>query len=101
MKQFKLLILDEAIDEIQEAIDWYEEQQAGIGKKFYTAINDQVKLLKRTPFFGIRYDQVRCIKVRRFPYLIHYRVDEATQSITVIGVLHTSLDPDQYWKTSK
>ena len=53
------------------------------------------------PFFGIRYDQVRCLKIKRFPYLIHYQVDEATNLVTVVGVLHTSLDPDKYWKIGR
>lgn len=29
---FKILLLEEAIDEIQEAYNWYEEQREGLGE---------------------------------------------------------------------
>ena len=35
MKIFKLQIADEALQEIQDAIDWYEEQQLGVGRRFH------------------------------------------------------------------
>ena len=87
----------EAKTDIQEAISWYNNKQPGLGKRFYKEITNSFKLLKRSPYFGIRYQRVRCLKVHKFPYLIHYVLDEPSQTIIIPGVLNTSLNPDEYW----
>ena len=36
--------------------------------------------------------------VNKFPYQVHYRVEEARKLIVVFGVTHTSRNP-QVWKS--
>jgi len=69
-----------------------------LGKRFLTAVKQRFTVIKRNPFFAVKYDQVRCFKVDKFPCLIHYKVEEGPRQVTVVGVLNTSLDPDTHWK---
>jgi hypothetical protein len=58
---FTVVIDHCAIQDIQKAIDYYDEQQAGLGKTFESAENKHLLTLEKNPFFRIRYDNVHCL----------------------------------------
>lgn len=64
---FTIIIDTRAISDIQEAIDYYDEQQAGLGKRFEAELNSLLVFLEDNPFFCIRYDHVRCLPMKKFP----------------------------------
>lgn len=97
---FTLVIDPIAIRDVQEAIDYYDEQQAGLGEQFEAALNKHLLTLEKNPIFRIRYDNVRCLPVKKFPYMVHFTVDEDQQVVTICAVFHTSLDPNK-WKGRK
>ena len=86
-----------AFDNIQEEVDYYDEQQKGLGKRFFKAVEEGFKTLKSNPFSQVRYDNVRCIPLKRFPFLIHFTIDENSKTVFVHAVLHTSLEPKNHW----
>jgi len=47
MKKFKLKIESEALSDIQEITDWYNEQQEGTGKKFQETVVNQLNSLNK------------------------------------------------------
>lgn len=93
---FTIFIEPLALLDIQQAIDYYDEKQAGLGKKFESALNHHLISLENNPFFKIRYDRVRCVPVNKYPYMIHFTIEEVAKSVTVRAVFHTSLDPDNW-----
>jgi toxin ParE1/3/4 len=97
---YGIVIDPRAIRDIQEAIDYYDEQQAGLGERFETALDKHLLTLEKNPFFRIRYDNVRCLPLKKFPYMVHFTIDKDQQIVTVWAVFHTSLDP-QKWKGRK
>lgn len=95
------IVLDHrAIDDVQKAIDYYDEQQPGLSKRFEAALNKHLLALEKNPFFQNRYDNIRCLPLKKFPYMVHFSVDEGKQLVTVRAVFHTSLDPEK-WKGRK
>ena len=94
---FKIKTEPEAHEDIQEGIDWYDKQQPGLGRKFHSEVKAYFKKLKINPFFQIRYDDVHCLPIKGYPYMIHYTINEATKLITVKAVFSTRKDP-QNWK---
>ncbi len=95
---YTLVIDPEAISDIQKAIDYYNEQQIGLGKRFEASVNKHLEILKKNPFFHTRYDGVRCLPLQKFPFMVHFTVDEDQQAVTVRAVFHTSLNPAQWEK---
>lgn len=93
---YRILIDEDARTDIQESIDWYDKQKHGLGKQFYRQVNTSINRLRSHPFFQIRYDDVRCLPIKRFPYMIHYTLDEAKQEVVIRAVFHTSLDPERW-----
>ncbi len=81
-------------NDIVEAVDWYNEKQAGLGDRFFRIIKRQTaKLSTSALHFAIKYDDIRCLTMDKFPYLIHYRVNEQTKTVKVEAMFHTSRDP--------
>lgn len=97
---FTLVIDPRAIRDVQEAIDYYDGQQAGLGERFEAALSKHLLTLEKNPLFRIRYDDVRCLPVKKFPFMVHFTVDEQNSQVTVRAVLHTSMDPKN-WKKGK
>ena len=48
--------------------------------------------------YQIRFDDVRMIPVPSFPFLIHYRVSEKTNTVFVEAIFHVRENPE-VWKT--
>lgn len=97
---YSIKIDPEARSDIQEGIDWYNEQQAGLGKKFHAAVKAHINKLQTNPFYQVRYDEVHCLPLKNFPYMIHFTIDETEQHLTIHGVFNTFRDPG-VWKKRK
>ena len=93
---YSIIIDPRAILEIQDAINYYDEQQSGLGQRFETELNKHILKLEKNPYFRIRYDNVRCLPVKKFPYLVHYTLDEAKNLVSIHAVFHTSRDPGKW-----
>lgn len=66
--KFKVLYNPKVYNDIQESIDWYNEQQPGLGRKFYSVLKKQLRKLEKSALqFSIRYDEVRCMPLKKFP----------------------------------
>lgn len=81
--------------EFDVAADWYQ-QQAGLGVKFVKHVRDVLDRIRRTPeLYGVVHRNIRCARVRRFPYNVFYRIQ--SDRIEVIAILHAHRDP-AIWK---
>ena len=93
---FNIVIEPVALLDIQQAIDYYDDQQIGLGKKFEAAVNKHLVALEKNPFFQIRYDDIRCLPVKKYPYMIHFTIDEANKMVNIRAVFDTSLNPNKW-----
>jgi len=93
---FRLRILPPAREDIQESIRWYNQRQAGLGRRFHAELKEFLELLSKNPMFENRYDEVRCVPMRKFPYMVHFTVEEDDRVVVIHGVFHTSLHPSSW-----
>lgn len=94
---YKLVIKPEVYTDIQSGVDWYNSKQEGLGRRFFEAIEKEYVVLKKAPVFQVRYDDVHCLPVKKFPYMIHFIVEENAKVVVVLGVINTYLNPEK-WK---
>ncbi len=67
MKSFIVIFSPVAIDDVEQTIDYYEEQQFGLGKRFAAQLQLILNAIKRNRFFAsIRYDNIRCAAIKKF-----------------------------------
>jgi toxin ParE1/3/4 len=78
--------------DFDEAADWYERQETGLGLTFIRRVHDTLESIASRPsFFPIVLEDIHRAKVRRFPYLIFYRLE--TQQIVVLAIVHGRRHP--------
>lgn len=95
---FVIQIEPEAIQDIQNAIDWYELQQKGLGKKFYDYLDSVLERLESNPYYQIRYSNIRCLPLQKYPFMIHFSIDEINAIVIIRAIFNTSLNPLK-WKS--
>ncbi len=81
--------------EYNDAFEYYEAQEHGLGEKFRLSVWAAVEILQRYPEIGEEVREgIRKIHLRRFPYkLIYSATDEI---IYIIAVAHGHRQPE-YW----
>lgn len=86
----------EAEAEFNEAIDYYEEIEPGLGLDFALEVDSTIQRAVALPkTWPIVDGKIRRSLVRRFPYGVLY--SEETQGIYIVAVMHLHRRPD-YWK---
>ena len=94
MKNFTVTFFPLALEDIEQAFNYYEQRQNGLGERFTTQLQLTLNAIKRNPFFAsVRYDNIRCARIKKFLYLVHYYVHEADKLITIIAVYSTYREP--------
>jgi len=88
----RILFRPEAEDELIDAIDWYEVRSPGLGSELLRCFDACLERVIRQPeSYPVLHRETRMALVRRFPYLILYRITD--EGISVIGVFHAKRDP--------
>lgn len=91
---FTIKIDIEALTDIEDAAEWYEVQSIGLGTRFKNQIKKQIDALAtKALVYGTRYADVRCMLIHKFPFLVHFVVNESESSVIIFAVLHTSRNP--------
>jgi plasmid stabilization system protein ParE len=89
----------QAQEELEQAIEFYKEQQAGLDKRFLEAVDDAINRVRRNPVLYRKINEnARKCRLLHFPYAIIFRV--ASQRIEIIAVMHLRKEPN-YWKSRK
>jgi plasmid stabilization system protein ParE len=87
-----LRLRPEAEEDLAAARDWYENQRAGLGEEFLTAIDGVFDRIRETPeMYASEYKSIRRAAMDRFPYIVYYRL--VSDTVEVIGVQHGSRNP--------
>jgi toxin ParE1/3/4 len=93
-----VVVRQPALDDITEAVAWYETQSSGLGEELLEQIIGALERVKAKPeLFRIirREGEVRRVLTDRFPYRIFFSV--ANDTIYVHAVLHGARD-DRLWR---
>ena len=90
-----LVVREAAEEDIREAFEWGETQSPGLGAEFLRCLDACLSLVGRQPeIFPVVHRLSRMALVRRFPYLVIYRV--TPDFISIIAVMHGSRHPRQW-----
>lgn len=101
MHSYKILIDVDALNDIQEATDWYNLARKGLGTRFQKQVKTQIRTLSKYPLaYAVRYADVRCMVIKKFPFVVHFTVDDKNLIVKIFAVFHASRNPE-IWKTRK
>ena len=73
---------------------WYDQQQSGLGDEFLDEVEAAVaSLATNALLYSIRFENVRCLRLRRFKrYGIYYVI--RGNEVLLLAIHHGARDPD-------
>lgn len=81
--------------ELADAVQWYEDRDAGLGTEFLRVFRAATAALRRNPLlYQIVMGNARRVPLRRFPYSILYEVH--SDDVVILACFHESRDPDEW-----
>lgn len=85
--------------DIIDATDYYKNINPELAKQFLIRIREAKIYIARSPLnFQVKYNKVRTLLLKQFPYHIHYFIDEPKQIIVVLAVIHAYRNLKDYSK---
>jgi len=84
-------------NDLKEARDFLNSRRKGFGKKFLSEYRITLKHLQKNPDFQIRYNDIHCLPMKTFKYMIHFKINEESKTINIYAVLSTYLNPNKNW----
>ena len=97
MQSYKIVILDLAEQDLEDAISFYNSRRDSLGEKFFHYFEFEMQTLSINPFYQIRYANIRCKKIKKFPYMIHFTVNKEDAVVYVHAVICNYRNPEDAW----
>ena len=96
--EFKIVIEPRAIIDIQDAVDYYDSRQVGLGEYFYDTLDEHINSLTNNPHYQIKYKDYHSLPIKKFPFLLLFYIDEENKTVFILSVFNTSMNPKKYPK---
>lgn len=92
--KYTLEIKEEAVHDMQEAYDYYEERKPGLGERFLDTLETYIERVQKHPLhYQIRIKPYREALIKDFPYLIIYEIEE--NNIIIYAIFSTWKNPNK------
>lgn len=89
----------EALKDIDDAFEYYEEQQSGLGVRFLKSLHEKEIFISNSPFASQEVSKGRRRGVLAvFKFNIIYRIDEGAKTAIILAVMHGSRNPERWEK---
>lgn len=91
----KLEVVADAGKELQEIVNYYEQERLGLGRNFFDAATEATTEICRNPrLYAVFYRRYRMCRIEKFPYGVVYRIRR--DGIRVLAFRHLSRGAE-YW----
>ena len=91
----KVIILQQAHKELDDAVNYYEGEQDGLGLRMMEEVDKHVKWILRNPTVPLlREGGYRRVNLKTFPYYIAYMIRE--DILWILAIAHGHRKPE-YW----
>ncbi len=85
----------EVVGDLEGAAKWYDERRLGLGGAFLQECKEALDHILERPEQGtVDPNGVRSVRIHRFPYVIHYRIERTT--IVVFAIMFGGRDPSAW-----
>ncbi|WP_310558269.1 hypothetical protein [Flavobacterium sp.] len=97
--KYEIIYLPLVYEDIKETNGFHNSRVKGLGKEFVTSLKQEFnKILKNPLLFEIKYKNTRIAFIKRFPFGVHFEIQENTNCIVVKGVYHTSRNSEIWYE---
>lgn len=95
--EYSIIFYKDSKQDIIEIVKWYDLKSVELSNRFILQVDEAINKIRTSPeAFSYLYKDIRKIKLRKFPYMIFYKIEKHT--IHIYGVIHTKRNPQLYKK---
>lgn len=80
--------------ELDEAVFYYQNIRNGLGEKFLLDYENQLNTLYNFPYFENKYNIIRLLPFKKFPYTIHFSIDEFEKIVSIQAITCNFQNPE-------
>ena len=92
---YTIMFRRKALEDYDAACLWYKNHNNELKIRFEKTVTQSLSKIAFHPkAYSYHFEDVRIMSLKKFPYLICYRVDDVKQIVTVIAVWHQARDRD-------
>jgi toxin ParE1/3/4 len=92
---YKIIVSPRAQKEIENAIDYYALYSKDAPINFITKLKEAYNILSTSPFFRVRYRNVRALKIPKFPYSLYFVISQSHNTVRVLSCFHNKMNPKE------
>ena len=92
---YKVIVSLRAQKEIEIAIDYYALYSRSAPSDFINNLKGAYKTLELNPFLRMCYNNVRVIKIKRFPYSLYFKIFEDKNIVQILSCFHNKRNPNK------
>ncbi len=97
MGLYKIIVLEHAIIELEDACKYYNDKVNGLGFELEVEVFAVFELIKVNPLlFPIKFASIHEAVLSRFPFVITYEIKE--KQINVLAIFHSKQNPSKKFK---
>ena len=86
-----IVLRSEASHDAQEAVEFFEARQTGLGQTFLDRLKVTLGSIRNTPeIYGVAWRNIRAAKLRKFRFVVYYRIHH--DRIEVLAIMHGHRD---------
>ncbi|MBC7556419.1 MAG: hypothetical protein H7195_05615 [Chryseobacterium sp.] len=92
---FNIIIEKRAKLEVEKTYLYYKSISGKLGKKFIDEYQDKLNVLQTFPFFQRRYLKIHVLPLKKFPYSIHFLIDDKNNLVTIQALICDHQNPEK------
>ena len=97
MTKYTIIADPRVKDDLKEAKEYLNSKRENYGVLFLEQYRKTLKTLQQNPHFQIRYNDIHCLPLKDFKYMVHFKINETKKEIHIYAVLSTYLNPKDNW----
>lgn len=95
---YSVLNVPEVESDIRKAFSYYSGINSTLPLQFLDCLQEALQILSNSPFFELKYKNVRTLKLKQFPYLTHFIIDEERKNVIILAIAIAKENPVNYAK---
>ena len=92
---FEIVIEKRVEFEVENAFIYYKDISEKLGVKFVNEYQEKLTILKIFPFFQKRYLKIHVLPLKKFPYSIHFMIDDENKIVTIHALICNYQNPEK------
>lgn len=94
---YKIIVSPIALKNIEEAVEYYVlKVSKKVALDFLNDYKKTYKALQINPFYQVHDNNYHFFPFKKFPYIAFFIIDEASKTVFLNAVFHTSQNPNRY-----